>query len=151
MTTVSLAELDAAIRADYLRLCGTFSLRSVPLDIYVVDDGSIDTTAFGTLRCNGTPGYDGQLIVIPVDPGDPGAINKLADEYPPSNFDRNRWQHWRIELWHEVTHQVQDQTLQLWDRDDGSGGHTRGWLEALHDLGLRFGKSAGEMNALLYR
>lgn len=138
-TPVTFADVEAAIRVDYEHLCGEFSLLPVTLDIYLVEEKSNATSLHNTLLKNETPAYNGRLMVIPINPADLTVLYTLRSEYPPSTFDAGVWQQWRIELWHEVAHQLQDQRLKLWNKHDGADGHKAGWMEALELLGSPFG------------
>jgi hypothetical protein len=148
-STVSFAELEDAIRADYDALCRQFGLHAVPLDIYVVDEASSARTGHGTQLKNATPAYNGRLIIIPVEQGDLNVLYDLQNEYPPKLFEVVAWQPWRVELWHEVAHQLQDQKLNKWNKNDDADGHALGWNEALDLLGSPFGVSGAKLKRFL--
>lgn len=138
----ALTELQALIGREYENLVSALGLNALPLDIYEVDEnGAGRTTAHGTDVRNDTPGYSPALVVLPQLDGDLAAWTAIQPPFPPgSNWDRHRdeWPTWRTDLWHEVVHQYQEQIVENWDPKDGSGGHTKGWPDALDAVANKF-------------
>jgi hypothetical protein len=151
MASIAFEQLRDVIRADYADLLHTLGLADVPLDIYVVDDDSRERTEHGTERRNGTPGYNGRVVVLPVERGDLEVLGVLNRPYPPTNFERLRWHAWRVDLWHEITHQLQHQKLRMFDLNDGGEGHAVGWTEAIEVMALAHGVDSAVFERLVRR
>ena len=81
--------------------------------------------------------YGGGLpreILFPMTENDLSVIAedaKATDRFP-IEWCREAWDFWRLALWHEVVHQVQDEVLQAWNPGDGHSGHSEpGWSRAI--------------------
>lgn len=156
----SLAEL--VVRAEYQRLCNYLGLVPVPLDVYVcnAEDSSGSTTSLGTLIANCDPLYSGtkRLMVLPfTDASDQWPVALPA--FPPPSWLKHEWPVWRIELWHEVVHQVSNDLLAGWNptetprqRPNGTRsqtGHGLGWFKGVQHFASKLGVDAEGLDALL--
>jgi hypothetical protein len=109
--------LRQIVNDDYEKLVTVLGLTPVPLDVYSYSASSDAKTRFGTSLTNCTPLYDLYKIVLPLHPStvrDEG----IADmQCPPAcwNMFSTAWPKWRIDLWHEVLHQVEDQIYDTWE------------------------------------
>jgi hypothetical protein len=131
---------DDTISAEYGRICKLLRLREVTIDIYQYEEDAPPSqkTPSGTSRCNSQSGYRTDRKVIALPQTDDGPIE--LPEFPPGDWHKLSWPIWRIELWHEVIHQLSDH-LGVLDRkepgrvrDDGSRsteGHGKGWWMAI--------------------
>lgn len=119
---------EKIIAAEYEALCGRLGLEPVVLDVYRIVGGSHAETDHGTKLGNAAAAYGRGKVAIPLDQGD--VVEPRV--FPPADWRRmsTEWPTWRIDLWHEVCHQVQDRALGLWDPNDGAEGHRLGWAEA---------------------
>lgn len=143
--SLTLDQVRAIIEADYAGLVHILDLRTLPLDIYEVnDDADSETTPFGTDLRNSTPGYTPSHLVLPQEPGDLQAWSSPGPTFPPTSWDPRSevWAVWRRELWHEVVHQYQHQVLGAWDPKDRTGGHTVGWPDAVKNVATALGIDA---------
>jgi hypothetical protein len=109
--------IEAYIQEEYRNLCNILSLTQVSLDVYIAKEGSTEITEFGTCIGNYTPAYSPQKLIMPL--VDYFNMDQATTPtFPPEVWDRNHpyeWPIWRIELWHEVCHQVEDQIFNEWD------------------------------------
>lgn len=153
---------EAAIRVEYRRLCGIFGLSQIALDVYVCDESSTATTSLGFPLANCDPLYSGTKnqialpltsamdqwpTVVPTFP--PASLAKVADEWPV----------WRIELWHEVVHQVSNDICKAWNpkepprvRTNGSRsttGHGAGWFAGIQHAAAKLSVEADALDELL--
>ena len=109
--------LRQIVNDDYEKLVAAFGLTPVPLDVYSYSESPDAKTRLGTPVANCTPLYDLYKIVLPLHPStvrDEG----IADmQYPLSCWDMfsPAWPKWRMDLWHEVLHQVEDQIYDTWE------------------------------------
>lgn len=103
-------------RNEYSLLCEIFSQKPIILDIYKYNENSDGMTLFETPLNNITPGYSKEKIILPLDPGELQSYYGELPPYPPKHWEKLYldWPNWRIELWHEFCHQIEDQTLELW-------------------------------------
>lgn len=156
---------ETVIRAEYARLCNCLGLLPIPLDVYVSDpDAGQDVkTPLGSPLVNAEPCYSGtkRLMVLPLCDGNDWPAQMPA--FPPTDWSKHAsdWPIWRIELWHEVVHQVSNDVLRAWDpkepgrkRPDGSTsqqGHGVGWFKGVCYVAARIGAQPEELDALLDR
>jgi hypothetical protein len=131
---------DDAIREEYGKLCNLLGMQEVTLDIYMCDEEAPPSqkTPSGTALRNSHPGYSGDRKLIALPQVDDLRVDQ--PEFPPVDWRKSNWPVWRIELWHEVIHQLSDQ-IGVLDRsepgrvrDDGSRstmGHGEGWWAAI--------------------
>lgn len=130
---------------EYELLVQRLRLQPVPLDIYEFVEGSLTPTPAGfTLLGNGSPGYGAPGLILPQEGPD---IDEVA--FPPVDVVKLNWPVWRIELWHEVCHQVQDKQLGMWNPLDGSQGHSSGWSEAILYVADEFGWTLDQLRAVV--
>jgi hypothetical protein len=149
---ITLAQLQTLITDEYARLTTQLSLKPVPLDVYVITQHQA-STALGTDTRNATAAYSPTrgLIVLPANAGDLVDGVNYAPAFPPSSWLplAEEWPWWRTELWHEVVHQFQHQTLNLLDLQDGCEGHCTGWLDAITDVAKVFGADPTALKAVI--
>ena len=131
----------AAIQAEYERLRALLGLPALTLDIYEHNPESTDQTESGTPIASGDPAFSASqnIIRLPVCPGDTLPTEK--PQFPVAWSKRqSEWDPWRIELWHEVIHQlsahrgVYNSLEQGRTRADGSKssiGRGDGWWTAI--------------------
>lgn len=117
------------IRKEYQNLCEQLDLDPIPLDVYEYEAGSDEETELGTPKRNSAAGYSQEKLVLPLT--DEAMPSTRDPSFPPRTWKRMdpvEWPIWRIELWHEVVHQVEDQKLDNW-----SPGHEHddSWSEAI--------------------
>jgi hypothetical protein len=153
-------DCEEIIRAEYRRICGLLRMQEMTLDIYVCDEEAPPSqkTPNGTALCNTHPGYsaDRQLIALPQ-------FDDLPDdqpEFPPTDWRKFNWQAWRIELWHEVIHQLSDH-IGVFNRDepgrvrdDGSRsmkGHGEGWWTAIQKAAERLAVPPSTLDTVVDR
>jgi hypothetical protein len=104
------------VSADYDKWVRALGLRPVPLDVYGYYKTSDAKTQHGTSVTNSIPGYDGCKIVLPLAPDVTRQDGIVEPDFPPTSWDGKppAWPTWRVDLLHEVVHQVEDQVLGLW-------------------------------------
>lgn len=156
----SLAE--RVVRAEYQRLCNYLGLVPVPLDVYVcnAEDSSGSTTSLGIHIANCDPLYSGtkRLMALPfTDASDQWPVALPA--FPPHSWLKHEWPVWRIELWHEVVHQVSNDLLAGWNpteaprqRPNGTRsqtGHGLGWFKGVQHFAAKLGVDSEALDALL--
>lgn len=58
-----------------------------------------------------------ELIALPIDLYTQSNRTRETFVFPPTGWDRmeNCWPEWRLNLWHEVLHQVEVEILKVWD------------------------------------
>lgn len=152
------------IRREYEKLCVLVGMDAVPLDLYTYSPETPGrTTEHGTSFANGDPAYSGtlRLIVLPVDRDPERQLDDTG--FPPTDFHKNGncWPSWRIELWHEVVHQVSDTVFGKWNpkepgrvRPDGTlseRGHGEGWYVGLEYLATKVEVEPEVLESLLNR
>lgn len=147
-------EFRHMIEAEYDRLCAALGLTPVPLDIYPVNERAPSTvrTPHGTPLANSTPGYRRGLMLLPSYPDQVEEWSE-APEFPPElPWDKgaSHWPIWRIELWHETCHQIQDIRLGHWNPQDGRNGHGPGWQEAAGVMAETYGTDAETLLRVIY-
>ena len=150
--SVSISQLQELIDIEYEHLVRRLHLVAIARDVYKVDDeGTGRKTLSGTDVRNATPGCKPRLVVLPQEPGDLREWSPTQPVFPPTNWDRytDEWPMWRIELWHEVVHQYQDQILGLLDAEDATKGHTKGWPQAIAAVAGFFGIDAPQLRGVL--
>ena len=79
------------------------------MDIYLINPKSKNKTQLDTPYANATPLYTPEKIILPLNDGDIDFQTPIAPQFPPANWNKLHnieWPIWRIELWHEVCHQV---------------------------------------------
>jgi hypothetical protein len=136
MTHCNWNTLIADVQKDYDELCARLGIDGIPLDIYPFVLGGEEQSLLGTSTGNGTALYDGTKIVLPI-------FDNSLDEhtgspdFPPAKWDplTSVWPVWRIELWHEVCHQVEDKLLGCW-QPRVEGGPC--WDQAVEYIAGRF-------------
>lgn len=160
--TTAFDAAESAIRAEYRRLCEAFGLSPVPLEIYVCDDESTETTPHGFPVANCDPLYSGtqKLMAVPLTSAE-DQWPTVAPSFPPTEFAKHSadWPVWRIELWHEVIHQVSNDITNTWDpkepprtRPNGtrsSTGHGAGWFAGIQHAAATFSVAAAHLDELL--
>lgn len=153
---------EAVIRAEHERLCELFGLRPVPLDVYVCDDSSTETTSLGFPVASCDPLYSGtkNLMGLPLTSAE-DQWPRTVPSFPPATLAKfsDEWPAWRIELWHEVVHQVSNDICNAWDpkepprrRTNGSlstTGHGRGWFAGIQHAALKLSVDADALDELL--
>lgn len=156
------AEERGVIDKEYDRLCVRLRLSHLPLDAYIYDvEAPPDVkTSQGTEVRNEMAGFSerGAIIILPMDDRD-----ALAREttFPPPTLDRHdaEWPLWRIELWHEVIHQLSSQ-LGVYDHEEPghrmatgqfwtARGHGDGWLRAIEHAAREFEVAPIQLEELL--
>jgi len=121
--------IDAA-KSDYEHLCHLFGLRPVPLDVFLPSRVLTNRTPLGTPVNNFTPLYDTQKVVLPIVVG---ASSKMVFDtlvFPPVSWDtmNPEWPRWRLDLWHEVVHQVEKDIFDSWE---GGEKHGESYMRAI--------------------
>ena len=128
---------ERIIRAEHERLCNVAGLVPVPLDVYVCDAEAPPTekTALGLPIANSDPCYSGsvRLMALPLCEGNewPTTISG----FPPRGLDKHsdEWPVWRIEIWHEVVHQVTNDICGKRSSSVGAFSYKRGDSRAFPD------------------
>lgn len=135
--------LCSRIDTEYARMCHVLQLDLLPLDIALATEE------------DASGGFNGSVIVIRPDPYDLGREAEEPPVFPPVTWNindpahPNEWPQWRMELLHEVVHQVQLQRFQNWDPNDGKEGHGEGWYEACEAVARGFGTIATVLRGVL--
>lgn len=121
-----LADILAKAKADYEHLCRALELHPVPLDIYCPSKKSDEKTLLGTQIKNFTPGFNPKAIILPIVPGTINHTKEQAFPFPPSTWDsiRPEWPRWRLDLWHETLHQIENDVLNSWDGSNEKHGES---------------------------
>ena len=109
--------LRQIVTDDYEKLVATFGLSSVLLDVYSYSELANARTPLGTAFTNCTPLYDLYKIVLPLHPSTIREEGIADMPFPPTCWDMfsPTWPKWRMDLWHEVLHQVEDQIYDTWE------------------------------------
>lgn len=161
MTTPSFEVASRIIQAEYQRLCNFFGLIPVPLDVYICDtENTQDFTALGFPIAQGAAAYSGtrRLMAVPLAPGDP--LPSTIPDFPPRvwNTRSDEWPTWRLDVWHEVVHQVSNDILKAWDlkepgrsreRGRSDPGHGVGWFQGIQHVAAHFSVDADALDLLL--
>ncbi len=154
---MTIDELRRIVAADYDALCTRLGIEPLPLDIFVahevedprtVDLQTCERTVLGTPRIQGTPGYTGAYIILPILSGDLEAWQNCAPPFPPDTWEILDWPSWRIDLWHEFRHQVQHVTFGIFDPKSRTHGHDVGWSDANGEVARAFGVEASILEKL---
>ena len=135
------------IATEYGRLCQILGLKPVVLDVFRIIDGSSEATPAGSMtRGRADAAYGKGFVVIPVD-----GLPIEVKAFPPRDWRLfgDEWPSWRVDVWHEVVHQVQDQRFGMLRRDDGREGHANGWPEALAVVAAAFDADASSLEHLV--
>lgn len=129
------ALMATIVRTDYLRWAAALNLSPVPVDVFGWVQEAEGRTELGSPRSNATPLYDTQKIVIPLIPSQTREDGMIQPEFPPSAWDGKPpvWPRWRLDLLHEVVHQVENDRLQLWTGREDVGTY-RLALASVSDL-----------------
>jgi hypothetical protein len=119
-----------AAQSDYENLCGLFGLSPVPVDVFSPSKQSTDRTPHGTPVNNFTPLYDTEKVVLPIVVGASGKMVLDNFVFPPVSWDKMspEWPRWRLDLWHEVLHQVEHDILKTWT---GGEVHGESYMKAI--------------------
>jgi len=137
------------IQNEYYHLCKKLDLNPLPLDIYIVNLKSTENTQLGTSYNNATPLYTRKLLVLPVFRGDLEVLYDQTHTFPPMTWDKIHpveWPIWRIELWHEICHQVEDQLIGEWK---SGNSHGKSWQKAIEKMEKSFNIGSKELENLL--
>jgi hypothetical protein len=120
------------VTADYDKWAKALRLEPVPLDVYGYRKTSDAKTQHGTSVTNGTPGYNGRIIVMPLWPKTTREQGMVLPEFPPSSWEEKppTWPEWRTNLLHEVVHQLEDQILHIWSGKE----NLKTYLQALEQV-----------------
>ena len=126
------------VSAEYDKWVKALGLEPVPLDVYGYCKTSDVKTQHGTDVTNGTPGYDGHIIVMPLWPKTTREQGIVLPEFPPSSWRESPqiWPEWRTNLLHEVVHQLEDKVLHIWSGEE----NPRTYLEALKEAAARLSR-----------
>jgi hypothetical protein len=154
---------EQIIRAEYQRLCNYLGLTPTPLEVYVCDvnASASDTTPLGISVSNCAALYSGtkRLMALPLAEADDWPT--ILPDFPPPDLNKHseNWPTWRIELWHEVVHQVSNDLLTAWDPNESprcrpnqtrsQPGHGLGWFDGVKLVARKLGVEAEELDALL--
>lgn len=155
-------DVETAIRTEYEWLCRTLGLSPVTLDVYEFAPASTDVTIPGTPLAESNPGFSPGLarIWLPTTAAD--VLPKVPPAAPKTWLKQApEWAPWRIELWHEVLHQL-SANLGVYDagepgrqRTDGSWstkGHGIGWWTSVQAAASKLGcVTPDELDSLLDR
>jgi hypothetical protein len=155
---------EQIVRAEYQRLCNCLGLIPVPLDVYVCDDSTqpSTTTPLGFHVANCDPLYSGtkRLMAVPLTDAEDSWPVTLPS-FPPLALlkQSDEWPAWRIELWHEVVHQVSNDVLAAWDPREAprlrpnttpsQSGHGQGWFSGVEHVAKKLGVDAEALDAVL--
>ena len=154
---------ERIIRAEYERLCNVAGLVPVPLDVYVCDAEAPPTekTALGFPIANSDPCYSGsvRLMALPLCEGNEWPTT--IPGFPPRGLDKHsdEWPVWRIEIWHEVVHQVTNDICCKWNPKEtgrrrpnetmSTSGHGPDWFAGVTHLAGKLGVDPEALDALL--
>lgn len=154
----------AYIAAEYTVLCAALGITPVTLDVFEVDDDPTSTSLsqHGNRLSDGNARYSAskKVLVLPLCDGDPKPTGPVS--FPPSGLSKwsAEWPSWRIDLWHEVVHQVADH-LGVHNphepgrpRADGSKsdeGHGAGFWQAMQSVAGAFFYLPADLDSLLDR
>jgi hypothetical protein len=146
---LTLEKARELIRSEYSNLCKALSLQQVDTDIYIVQPNSKQTTQFGTSLMNDTPQYGPGLLILPLMRADLEACPEQSPAFPPTVWNKHHlyeWPVWRIELWHEVCHQVEDQ---VFHKLNSQNKHGETWRKAKSFLAKSFGVESEDLARIL--
>ncbi|TYP94870.1 hypothetical protein LX73_0160 [Fodinibius salinus] len=121
---------------EYQNLCNKLDLKPVPLDVYEYKEDSNEKTDLSTSKNNATAGYSPDKLILPLT-GE-GTSSLREPSFPPKEWNKlhpMEWPVWRVELWHEVVHQVEDQILNKWSP---LHNHGNSWSEAIRYVAKEF-------------
>lgn len=107
----TLQKVTQLINDEYSNLCKALSVSPVPR-------GSIDCRVVPDSELYARPGFKPGCLRFPFYQGDLDNTPDYQPVFPPSTWDPsnpNEWPLWRIELWHEVCHQVEFQVFEHFD------------------------------------
>jgi hypothetical protein len=109
----SLEAFARLVEAEYAWLRQRLGLREVKVEV-VVDN----TPRF--------PCYGGEprRIVMPMTQMDLSVVHDYSPTVAPEDWRLEAWDPWRVFLWHEVAHQLQDEHGYGWNPSDGWKGHS---------------------------
>jgi hypothetical protein len=126
-----LADILANAKIDYEHLCPALGLQPVPLDVFCPSGKSEATTLMGTPIKNFTPGFSSKTVVLPIIPGTFSHVKGQGFSFPPSTWDlmHPEWPRWRLDLWHETLHQVENDIFKTWDGSKKE--HGRSYMQAI--------------------
>lgn len=147
--TLTLYKVTELIKSEYHNLCKALSLQQVDLDIYIVQPDSTQSSQFGTPFKNATAAYKPGLLVLPLCNGDFGVIHEQSPVFPPTTWRKNdpvEWPVWRIELWHEVCHQIVDQVFHAWSLKNQ---HGESWRKAIDFVAKYFDVEFKDIDGVL--
>jgi hypothetical protein len=121
--TNGIGSVKQIVESDYQSLCRVIGIKPVPLDVYEFSANSEERTPLGTPLKNATPLYDSRIVVIPVVPEMVEEYAAAPAKFPPNSWDKfsKAWPQWRIELWHEVLHQIEHHVLNAWKDGEHHG------------------------------
>jgi len=98
-------------------------------------------------------------MAIPLCEGDDWP--HILPGFPPEKIDKHslEWPTWRIELWHEVTHQISNDLFKTWEPKEpgrrlpnglkSESGHGDGWFKGIKQFALKLNVDPEELDALL--
>lgn len=149
--SITIDQLRLLIKIDYFKLCSHVKLESIDLDVHLYDSNSDTKSDYGLDVNVPWPAYSPEVIALPVAAGDIEVYANQGPPFPPGEWNKlnsQNWPVWRIELWHEVVHQIEDQVLGIWK--PGSD-NDKTWRKAASKLAETFNVSANEIEKLLAR
>lgn len=135
--------LREIVTQEYATLCGRLDLRQLEWDIFIARPRSTELTALGTPLGHATASYfhrGRQYMIMSYFTEDLMALPVDALAFPPALWERAQrdhdtiWPDWRLSLWEETIHQLQDQRFNAIE-----DGHGEGWLRAVAFAADRFG------------
>ncbi len=130
LTWCLLNQGKSSIEDDYSSVCSTLKLKPDLLDIYEYKIDSDNMTQHDTALRDTFAAYYPSKLTLPI--ADDGNASDNIPIFPPTDWRRlnsYQWPPWRIDLWHEIVHQVEDQIL---------NEHGESWAEAISYVAEKF-------------
>lgn len=126
------------VTADYLSWVKALEMEPVPLDVYGYCRTSDAKTQHGTSVTNGTPGYNGSIIVMPLWPKPTREQGMDLPAFPPESWEEKppTWPEWRTNLLHELVHQLEHRVLNIWTGEENPHTYYKALVEAAVRLSL---------------
>jgi len=142
-------ELRKVVEREYSRLCEVLKLDPIPLDVYLVDEDSKQFSELGISLKSPLAFYDKEKIILPRTDNELNALQNYEPKFPPIVWDKahpKEWPLWRVELWHEVCHQVENDIIRGW-KGGVEGGDA--WKDAVIYIAKCFKVTKEQVTAIL--
>jgi len=130
--------MQEIVNADYDRWVKALGMEPIPLDVYGYWKTSDAKTHHGTSVTNGTPGYNGSIILMPLWPKATREQGMDLPAFPPVSWEEKlpTWPEWRTNLLHELMHQLEHRVLNIWTGEENPHTYYKALVEAAARLSL---------------